>query len=609
MLRPLNQSQPASQMGQPDTQPQMNTQSQMGPGLHPYTPPQTSLASNLPQIKPTQDTTPAGWQKDHPWIAGALNAITSTVTQPNQALQSIGTGLGRAAETSLETGPLAGVNKALLPARKAVAGALGITSETQKAFETGATPTTSLEQGAGQALQAGANLATPIAMETGPLGLGLQGAALEAGQAMEQNKSASEVAMAGLGGGATGVALGKAGEIGGKVLKEGVVPVAKDALRQVFPILTNIPKGEMDWAIKNADKVLPKMQAVAQATEHGDVAASESALRKDLHDTAKSVYEAAKKSVGDKFEAGIQKITQKYPDAQGSLSAIRGTFNKIIQLERGRMETGFESVGRRGVKRTEQIVLPADEEGTKLVNEFMPVLQQHTDASVQGLRDLKSKIFDYMEGTDQGTKARRIFTQLWGEVDNELNRITNGEMKPLNEMYSKFKDTALELKPIWSDKVKEDTSRNFVASLENVSKGGSLDAMKAMEKEAGMPNAVTDELKATKIAKKFNWDKAPAGSRIRDQIVSALFGTAGGTIGQMVAGPFGAGIGASAGWALGLNATSPKFLSQFIFDEAKKQGIKVPGRAFLSKALENPALQEIILRALTQTGTDQQRVQ
>ena len=63
-------------------------------------------------------------------------------------------------------------------------------------------------------------------------------------------------------------------------------------------------------------------------------------------------------------------------------------------------------------------------------------------------------------------------------------------------------------------------------------------------------------------------------------------------------------MGAGVGGALGVKATSPAFMSQFIFNIIEKEGLKIPGRKALGGILDSPMFQQAIYRTLKQKFED-----
>lgn len=492
-------------------------------------------------------------EEDKGWLRSLAKGITDTVTQPAEAVQKLGTGLGEFAAKHIK-----------LPYEKEIAQDLDLTKEKAQQAKTdlegGVKPVQNLEEAAGVALQAGANLATPLTLAAGPLAFAGQSAALSAGKAMEENKGLSDVAVDAAVGGAVGLAAGKASKLAGGVIGKGTQALKEAAapiMEKVVPYLSNIPKPYIKFATKNPEIVIPKMKVVAEGLASGDQASVESALREQLLTKAKTIYGAAKESAEAAYQKGRQEVEAKFPDAKGSLEAMRGAFRQIYK------ETG------QAVTQDEKTALKA----------LGDTIGQHTDPSISGFIKLKQGISQIEDRLEQGTPGYRIAGLMADEVDKELDRMTMSAMKPINKAYALFKKDINQIRPVWSSSVKEDQARNFVQSLENQAKGGSLDAIKRLEKMAGqVGTSLADEIKATKIAKAFNWEKAPPGSRLRDQLISSLFGAVGGTVGASLGGDGGstgakAGIGASIGYGLGAAVTSPAMLSKLLMKQFETSGV------------------------------------
>ena len=132
-----------------------------------------------------------------------------------------------------------------------------------------------------------------------------------------------------------------------------------------------------------------------------------------------------------------------------------------------------------------------------------------------------------------------------------MSKMTNGSIDKIFTPYAAFKKKSLDVKPLWSEKVTEDTARNFVSSLENVNKGGSLDTIKYFETLAKNTPKVTEEIKAKNIAKKLSAEIPVAGGSISRYTAPAAMGALGGSAGAGIGSIFGPG-GAMAGAGIGL---------------------------------------------------------
>lgn len=441
---------------------------------------------------------------------------------------------------------------------------------------------------AGGAIQTAANLATPAIGGVG--GLIAQGAAVSGGKSLEEGKDVTEAGTDALIGGAISGATAGLLKGAGKVVEKGVKAVTNDAAREVvkktFPFLTNISKNDTKWATENAYRVVPKMKAVAEAVKAGeDSGAIESTLRSDLLNTAKNVFSRAKQTAEKNYDDAVKQVVAKNPTAKGSLEAMRGSVRALAK------EAG-------------EAVTPDDEFA---LNALYKTIDNHSDDSVKGFIGLKRKLFPIIERTEQGSPARRLANLMYDEVDQELDRMTKGAMKPINQAYKEFKDAAFEVKPLWSEMAKEDTQRNFVAGLGGQAKTGSMAAIKKLEQMANTGDNLAQEIRATRIAKAMNWEKAPTGSRMRDILISNLIGAPFAAVGGALAGVPGAIVGQGVGAGVGSKLTSPQVLSKYLFEDLTKQGVKLPGEVqqAIGKALQNPQFMQVLIRAIGENTAPQ----
>lgn len=524
-----------------DTQSQ--TSSPSVSGQRSYEEPVDSQSSSLFAKTPSNST----FKQNHPWLSGLLSGATSVVRQPARALQQFGVGLSDVALRAT------GSNDEQI---KRMHDLLQSGSDVNPAGW-GAPPNNAEELG-GIALQTAANLATPAALAGGPAGFAAQNAALSAGSAMENDGSATDVALQGILGGAVGYGLGVATPVAGRLIGEGMQGLRQAAapvVEKVLPFLSNIPKNFVTFAKAKPELVLPKMQAIAQGIEAGDMATAESSLRAGLLDRAKAVYQAGKQAAQSSYATGAAAVKQSLPDAgRGELvspSAVSSVFDKI------KSEAG--------------LALTPDEKYT--IDAISQTVKKHPDYSFDGIVKLKQTLWDVFNGTEQGTTANRIAAKTIDAVDNLFNQATGDAMKPVNAAYREFKYAQNQIQPIWKTTATEDQARNFVASLENQAKGGSLDAMKKLEELGGnTQSSIQDEIKALKVARAFNWEKAPAGSRMRDDLIRTLFTGTGAAAGAAF-GPAGAALGAGAGAGLGVALTSPQRLAGMFMKQFENSGV------------------------------------
>jgi len=494
-----------------------------------------------------------------------VKGAAETVLQPARFLERTGKAIGTLGQTPEQK---ARFEAFMGPGLQEVAGG--------KEYATPAYKTP--QEVAGGAIQAAANLATPFVKN--PLGIGLQSGALSAGKATEEGKDLSEIAAEGALGTAAGYGLGKFSKAGGEVMAKGKQAIKenfKPALKKVFPLLTNVSKSDTQWALKNADKVIQKIKTYVQADEMGDAASGISAIRQEIADKASTIVSQADKAAKTNYDTVTKPIFEKYATARGDVDALKGSLLKA-QNEIGHAGIGTEAKDARAA-----------------INE---ILTSHTDDSAKGFKALRQKLYGVIEATDEGSVEHRLATKVWDDAGKQLEKMTGGELKAPNAEYSKFKDSMKQLRPLWSSKANEDTRRNFAMALESQAKGGSMDALKQLEEIAGLRSGeLADEVKAVRIAKMMNLEKAPTGSRMRDVLMSGIFGGGGATLGS-VFGPTGTLIGGTAGMTLGTKLTSPKALSKMLFDELKQQsGGKMPGavRKWLGAKIADPKFAQALM--------------
>ena len=421
-----------------------------------------------------------------------------------------------------------------------------------------------------------------VGAQTAALGMGGEGllpaiaggATFGAGSGMEQKEGVGGVAANTALGAGTGAVLHGAG----KTVEKGVRKALQPVMEKIAPFVTNIPKTDWAWAKNNLDKIAPKVKMYADATAAGTPEDGESVLRQGALAKGKDVYAAAKTAAQNAYKEGITPVLEKYKDAQGSLEAIRGS---VVALAKQAGEA-----------------VSADE--SKALQAVYDTVNNTPSGSLDHLIGLSRNMDSLIDRLDPGTPAHRVATLIDKEINLETERMTNDAMKPINKAYAAFKKASEQVKPLWSNSVKEDTARNFVTNLNSIAKSGSRDAIKYLEKLGGKENVLLDEVKSNRIAKAFNWEKAPPGSRIRDELVKALMASVpaagGGLVGNAVGGPVVAGAAGfaagTAGSVLGTKLTSPEYVSRFVFDQLNKEGIKLPGaaRQIIGKILQDPNL-------------------
>lgn len=465
------------------------------------------------------------------------------------------------------------------------------------------------KEAAGGAVQAAANLATPFLpavarLETPFLPAlsralpavkyakytkyavpALSGAALAGGRSAEQGNSGGAIAQdsligVGVGAGTTAVAsgLGKVIEKGKRAVTEPVAGFAEKQFKEAFPKLTNIPKTDVDWALKNQDKVLPKIKYIREAVAAGEPEAADAAMREELLAKARDVASVAKSYASQNYENGVNAIADKF---------------KGMKIDRvAAMDKAMTAAKQAGP------VLNSDEK--MAYDAVKQVLAGSGDDTIRGTIKLKQDLAAVMDRLDEGSPAMRLARNAWEAVDDQLNKITGGEMKPVNAAYAEFKHAMDQIKPAWSRNVNDDTALNFVSKLGTSSKTGAMKAIKYLEQVGGFEEgALSTELKATSIAKKMNWEKAPPGSRMRDDLVRGAIQGIGGGIGGALGGFGGASAGQTIVGTAASKLLSPANLSQYLFNEVEKKAGKVAGpvRQAIADIIGSPEFAQIIQRA------------
>lgn len=271
----------------------------------------------------------------HPILSGLwglAKGVGDIVAQPARAVQSLGTGIGDLAAQNIP-----------LPYAKEAASALGFTKENapavKQALESGpinkiigeAPPTHSIEQGAGQLLQAGANLATPFVLSASPFwfgeaaAFGAQSAALSAGKAMEEEKSSKDVAMEGGKGAVIGAALGLAG----KAIS------TKAAEQAIFRKFSGLTKEEADWGIKNAETIAGHFKEIMTGVKKGDLEGAKTAIKQRLSGWNQQLkdFEAGVQASKDRtlFRSTAKAVEDAKPGISVDRSAFRQEANKIFK--------------------------------------------------------------------------------------------------------------------------------------------------------------------------------------------------------------------------------------------------------------------------------------
>lgn len=545
--------------------------------------PDAELASKMlakfPQYNESVDSAEPSFSERHPVISGIGSALKEVVAQPNRALQQIGTGIGDYAASKIK-----------LPYAKEIASSLGFTKENapaiDAAFKNGVEPTKSVEQGVGQALQAGANLATPFVRN--PIGMGIQGAVLGAGKAMEEEKSAGDVALSGTVQGLASAALGKILNVSGTLVGQGYDAVKTRAAQSIKPVFeklapwfTGASKKELDIAFKQFPELTAgKLKVLTDAASPED---AESILRTEALDKVNSVISKAKGVAEDRFQTAIDAVKNKYPNATGDLARV-GRFLNSQLPKFGKPVTADEKMA---------------------LDSLAAVVKSPREATIDGFRTLLSDTWNIVERTEPGTPARRAATAVWGEARKELSSMTGGTIDPAMTAYSSFKTHQDLLRPAWSSAVNENTARNFVNGLTGSAKTASRDALRALEVMAGVhgkAESAIPELTITRLIRKLGVDQKITGSRLAEIMVAGgLLGSAG-VIGEVVGGEKGKTVAQAGAALIFTKALAPSAISNVLLSELKSAGADVStsaARQWLGRIMQDPKTAQVLLKMLS----------
>lgn len=444
------------------------------------------------------------------------------------------------------------------------------------------------QQVAGGAIQAAANLATPFVGGVGAMAA--QGGAQSFGKALEEDKTIGEAALSGVVGAGTSAAIG-----GGMKLFGGLVGKGKDAIKEalkplakkIAPRATGLSKKEIAMAFDEFPEVTAEKLKILE-----DAATPEDAqriLKTSLLKNVRGVAERGKAAAETQFDDALNAVKAEFPDVQGDLTSV---YKSARSKLRGAVSfSGDEREALEGVTTT---------------------LRNHRDGSIDGMRALLRDLWSAVERTDQGTPARRIATETWNDVRGELSRVTSKEVDGVTKSalddafskYGKFKENWLELKPVWSENMSEDTSRNFVANLSSSNKTASRDAIKYLEDIAGIQGAVDPEITIHRLAQYLMKNEKVTGSRTGDILlgfgVPAAGALAGGAIGGVVGGEQGKNVGAFIGGIAGAKTLAPAAISKILLTELKGSGVATTNafRQKLGKMLADPKTAQVLLRML-----------
>ena len=439
------------------------------------------------------------------------------------------------------------------------------------------------ERTIGTGMQIGA-----FAAPAGVAGAAVGGALMGAGSAMEQEKSAGDVALSGAIGGVTGAVTGKATEFLGNLVGKGK-QAAYDALKPVAKKLTaftGLSKKEATLAFDEFPEITAeKLNIVKNAADPAD---AEAQLQSDLLGKVRSTYQRAKEKVGSDFQSAIEEVQSKYADATAD---IPGVAKKVMD--------NLPKFGK-----------PATADETSALTGVLEILREPREYTVQGTRTLLSDLHSFADRLEEGTPAKRAAMSAWNDTRQELSKMTNGEIDPAMKAYSDFLEQSDALKPVWSQATKENQARTFVQNLTSTAKTASRDAVKYMEGIAPdvEGKSVVPELTIHKLVKKLAVDQKVTGSRLGELLLAGGIYTAGGSVGELIGGEKGKQVAEVTAGLVAGHALAPSQISKVLLSGLEESGVKTTGvfRQKMATLISDPKTAQVLLRLLqgmTQ-GTD-----
>lgn len=449
-----------------------------------------------------------------------------------------------------------------------------------------ATPTpTSGRQATGIALKAGANLATPFAIN--PLGMAVQGAAAGSGEALEKGRSDMAVVGEGLMGAGINAILGKVINTGGAVVGRGFAG-AKNELAQslrpiadkIGPTLTGTTRKEFDMVFKESPHIIADyLNTIKGAATAAD---AEVALQGRLLQNAREIVDSAKKIEGDAFNTAITTFNNKHPEVRVSIDDIKqGVINAV------------DDIG----------TIPVNAEEEYALNQISKIFQRERPNTVDGTRTLLQDLFAFSDRLEPGSPAQRIATDAWNKTRNRLTETVKqfGEdgtaFESAMARYSDFKGNIDQVRPIYSPN--ENTARSFVRNLAGTNKTASREALMKLDQIAGGTEAIP-AIDIYRLVSRLTAEGKVTGSRVQDIMIggSAIGGLS--ALGGALGGPAGSALGTLAGTALAGKAMAPSTITDIMLSQLRGAGIKPTSavRQALEQIINNPTWRQAILNML-----------
>lgn len=365
------------------------------------------------------------------------------------------------------------------------------------------------EETAGGALQAGANLATPLIGAGGIPALAAQGAAASAGRAMEQDKGAASV----VGEGALGSVIGA----GTGFLMKGVGKIMQGTTDQIVEKLGQAGRGLTDaevGTIKAVPDIVKDYHGTLTAA--GDDLVKQQAARQgiedDIFDTARNAWNEYSGKAAQQYEADMaEHAANVLPDAAplaksdliGGLKDLADSRGIDATVENGKL-TGSE-----GATETERAMLQ------KLFNKVGKASGDPEsvvgDLSWDNLNSLRKDVGQLYDSAKPGTPEKSILDSFYGNLKTRMMDMSSDPeaVQATFDDYHNFLSEKSAFKTLTSNKsdpaaVKRGYLEIARALSGQKGSGGMSEAMSEAEKAAGLkPGELAYRLQALQLASKL----------------------------------------------------------------------------------------------------------
>lgn len=455
-----------------------------------------------------------------------------------------------------------------------------------------ATPAyTNVKQAYGGAIQAGANLASPFFMT--PAGMGVQGALLGGGKALEEGKEGADVATEAAIGGAAGYGLGKASQMAGGIIGKGkdyLVQQFRPIVKKIAPSLTGVSKGELNIAFEQVpDITAEKLKTMSSFENPADARA---ALQEQALNKTREVISNAKKAEQDAFEASINEAKNKFPEARADIQSVYDTVQKKVK----------------------DYGIPVGTEAREALNTVLDTIRKSASSyepNIDGVRTLSRDLWSIVDQTEEGTPAHAAAVEAWGELRKQLSSMTNKELDPAMERYAIFKANEKNLKPAWSQRGDQNQARTFVSNLESSAKSASRESLKALEEAAGMTGHATNDVTINRLMSKLAKSEKVTGSRLVDILLAGTIFSGAGAVGEAVGGEKGKIVGQTIGALGGARILAPDIISKILLSGMETSGQPVTNeiRQAIGKIVSDPKTAQALRNALLQAPQSESNVE